>query len=92
MKVLTHTQYLDVYKQLNNSENMVIYKPNTIILLYCDDNIVSKRSDFEKLKEADTHVFRLAHLPIDEFRLLELDCGNYLLCKKEELRNYIRIH
>jgi len=87
-KVLTTTEYLKTYKQLNNQETTK-YRHNGVFLLYCDDVIIKTVKEREALRDSKAkHYYKFEFLPLGMCKLVKSKEG-LTLCRKEELNDYI---
>jgi hypothetical protein len=91
VRVLTNTEYSNIYKQLNSNETMTKYKENGVFLLYCDNVIIKTAKELEKLRNSHAeHYYKFEFLPLGMFRLIESNEG-LTLCRTEELKDYIKL-
>ena len=90
-KILTNTEYSRIYKQLNNNETMTKYRYNGVFILYCDNMIIETVKQLEELRNSNaTHYYKFEFLPLGMFKLVKSSEG-LTLCRKEELKDYVKI-
>ena len=91
-RILTTTEYLSIYHNLNSDDRVCRYLKEGVLLFYRDKVMLDDMQHFKRLSkkgETGTHLYETMFLPLKMFRMIETKDG-LILCRIEELGDYIK--